>query len=414
MYTVKNTKMLLLSLLVALSFSINAQDLKPQIQGLKNDVVYLSSDYLMGRESGKESARMAANYVALRMQEMGLEPKGKDGSWYYDFDFKFRSDPHSKEGTEERVGRNVVGFINNKAKHTVIIGAHLDHLGMGIPGSRNTGEPAIHNGADDNASGVAAILNLAQRLKNGAAKKHNYLIITFSGEELGLFGSKAYAENPTIDFSKVSYMINLDMVGRLKEEKVIAIGGVGSSPALIPAIEKVDMHGIKAKTTSSGIGPSDHTSFYLKDLPVLFFFTGQHSDYHKPSDDAALINFEGLSELTDYVLAIIKNLDKTKKINFTKTKEKKKEQTAARFKVTLGVMPDYVFDGIGMRIDGVLEGRPAQKAGLLGGDILIKIGDTAVNDIYGYMEGLAKYKAGEKATVVVLRDGKSVKAEVTF
>lgn len=407
-------KKILFACLATITFAANAQDLHPQIQGLKQDVVFLSSDYLKGRESGKESARMAANYVAYRMQEIGLEPKGTDGSWYYDFDFKFRPNPHSKEGIEDRKGRNVVGYIDNKAKNTVIIGAHFDHLGMGIPGSLYVGDPAIHNGADDNASGVAAILSIAERLKKGASKKHNYLIISFSGEELGLFGSKAYAEHPTIDFSKVSYMINLDMVGRLKEGRVIAIGGVGSSPSFIPAIEGIDVHGIKAKTTPSGIGPSDHTSFYLQDLPVLFFFTGQHGDYHKPTDDAEFINFEGLSDVTDYVMAVIKKLDKTKKLTFTKTKEEQKEKSAAKFKVTLGVMPDYVFDGIGMRIDGVLEDRPAKKAGLLKGDIVIKIGDVEVKDIYDYMDGLAKYKAGDKAMVTVLRDGKPVKSEVTF
>ena len=414
MHTIKYTQKLLLALLSVLTFSAGAQDLHPQIQQLKNDVVYLSSDYLKGRESGTKYAKMAANYVANRMQEMGLEPKGQDGSWFYDFDFNFRPNPHSKEGMEKRKGRNVVGYINNKAKNTVIIGAHFDHLGMGIPDSLYVGDPAIHNGADDNASGVAAILNLAKRLKDGAAKKHNYLIIAFSGEELGLFGSKAYAENPTIDFANVSYMINLDMVGRLKKERVIAVGGVGSSPSFIPAIEHINMHGLKAKTTSSGIGPSDHTSFYLPDLPVLFFFTGQHSDYHKPSDDAKFINFEGLSDVTDYVLAIITKLDKTKKLAFTKTKEEQKDKSAAKFKVTLGVMPDYVFDGIGMRIDGVLEDRPAKKAGFIKGDIVIKIGDVTVNDIYDYMEGLSQYKAGDKAMVTVLRDGKPVKSEVTF
>ncbi len=414
MRTAKFIQSILFLLLSIISFSAKAQDLHPQIQGLKNDVVYLSADYLKGRESGKETARMAANYVAYRMQEIGLEPKGKDGTWFYDFDFKFRPNPHSKEGMEDRVGRDVVGYIDNKAKNTVIIGAHFDHLGMGIPGSLYVGDPAVHNGADDNASGVAAILSLAERLKKGAAKKHNYLIIAFSGEELGLFGSKAYAENPTIDFSKVSYMINLDMVGRLKAERVLAIGGVGSSPSFIPAIESVDVHGIKAKTTASGIGPSDHTSFYLKDLPVLFFFTGQHSDYHKPTDDVEFINFEGLSDVTDYVMAIIKKLDKTKKLEFTKTKEEKKDKSAAKFKVTLGVMPDYVYDGIGMRIDGVLEDRPAKKAGFIKGDIVIKIGDTEVKDIYDYMDGLSKYKAGDKAMVTVLRDGKIVKSEVVF
>lgn len=381
--------------------------------GLRVDVVYLSSDLLEGRETGKEGETMAAQYIARRFQDLGLQPKGAGGSWYQSFDFNYKAHPHAEEG-EARTGKNVLGYLDNGAEQTVIIGAHYDHLGHGIMGSLYAGDPAIHNGADDNASGVAALLRIAEELKKGRAKNNNYLFMGFSGEEMGLFGSKYFANNPTINLGKVNYMLNMDMVGRLNEEKVLAVNGAGTSPAWKEAIEKLSIGGIQAKTSDSGIGPSDHTSFYLKDLPVLHFFTGQHTDYHKPSDDAELVNYQGLLLVTDYILALIDELDGAGKLAFTKTKDEDEGKRAAAFKVTLGVMPDYVYQGEGMRIDGVTDGRPAATAGLENGDVIIKIGDTEVKDIYGYMEGLAKYKAGDKAIVVVKRGEEVIEKEVEF
>lgn len=407
----KITFLLLAFLFVSPAFSQSGKQLK---QDLTTDLVYLSSDYLQGRESGKKGARMAADYIALRFEEMNLEAKGTDDSWFHEFDFKYYPDAHSKDNPEEREGRNVVGYIDNGAETTVILGAHYDHLGMGISGSRHTGEPAIHNGADDNASGIAALLNLAARLKKGKLKNNNYLFIAFSAEELGLIGSKAYVGNPTVDMGKVNYMLNMDMVGRLNEEKILAISGAGTSPVWKPILEKISLHGIKAKTSDSGIGPSDHTVFYLKDIPVLHFFTGQHTDYHKPEDDAHLINFKGVSYIANYIMAIIEALDDDGKLAFTKTKDKENTKRGKSYKVTLGVMPDYVYDGKGLKIDGVMEDRPAAKGGMEAGDVVIKIGDTLVNDIYGYMEALGKFEKGAKTTVIYLRDGVEKKVEVEF
>lgn len=384
-----------------------------KLQQIQIDVVYLSSDLLQGRETGTEGETLAAQYLATRFEESGLEPHGTDGTWFQPFKFKFSDNPHAMQEGEERTGKNVVGYMDNGAATTIIIGAHYDHLGMGLPGaSLNAGDPAIHNGADDNASGVAAMLRLVDYLKRSPAKKNNYLFIGFSGEEMGLYGSKYFAENPTLDLSDVNYMLNMDMIGRLNEEKTLAVYGVGTSPVWKEELAKIDVHGIKIKTTESGIGPSDHTSFYLKGLPVLHFFTGQHSDYHKPSDDSHLVNYEGISEVTDFIMQVIENVDDEGKLTFTKTKDEQKQ--GASFKVTLGVMPDYVYDGEGMRIDAVLDERPAQKAGLEGGDIIIQIGDIEVKNIYDYMEGLSKFEKGQTTTVKVKRKKKTIKAEVTF
>lgn len=380
-------------------------------QQLQVDVVYLASNLLEGRETGKRGEKLAAQYIATRFEELGLVGGGENGSFFHYFDFKYKPNPHSDEGVEPRQGRNVIGYIDNKSANTVIIGAHYDHLGYGAFGSRHTGEAAIHNGADDNASGVAAMLRLAEQLKNSNSKNNNYLFIGFSGEELGLFGSKNFVKNPTINLQSVNYMMNMDMIGRLNEEKVLAINGVGTSPAW-DALDgiKTDM---KLVTSESGVGPSDHTSFYLEDIAVLHFFTGQHEDYHKPEDDSELINFEGIATISDFILEIIYKLDDDGKIEFTKTKDGT-DRKAAAFKVTLGVMPDYVYQGKGMRIDGVMDERPAQKAGMQKGDIIIKMGDVDVNDIYDYMEGLAKYKEGETGRVAFKRDKKIMVKTVTF
>jgi len=387
---------------------------KFDVQQLKVDVVYLASDYLEGRETGKKGEKLAADYIAYRFEQLGLTPKGDEGSYFHEFDFKHSNNPHATEGGDDKVGRNVVAYLDNGADNIVVIGAHYDHLGMGGFGSLYTGKPAIHNGADDNASGIAAMLKIAAYLKQGHAKGNNYLFIGFSGEELGLFGSKKYVNNPTIDLSKVNYMINMDMVGRLNEEKVLAIHGVGTSPSFPAVIDEIKVGGISPKPSNSGVGPSDHTSFYLKDIPVLHFFTGQHSEYHKPVDDAALVNYKGLNTVGNYIIAVIEKLDKAGKMAFTKTKDESQGRQAASFKVTLGVMPDYVSNDEGMKVDSVIEGRPGAEAGMQSGDIVIKMGDMEVKNIYDYMEGLGKFKKGESTTVVVKRGKGTKKLKVTF
>jgi hypothetical protein len=408
--TFKNYFVLLLLFLGSLT--ANAQQADPMLQ-LQVDVVYLASDLLEGRETGKKGERMAAEYIAHRYEEIGLSPKAYSGNWYQDFEVQYKAHPHAKE-TETRTARNVIGYLDNDAEYTVVVGAHYDHLGHGIMGSRHTGDPAVHNGADDNASGVALLLQLAEQLKTGRATNNNYLFIAFSGEEMGLFGSKYFVNNPTINLGKVNYMLNMDMVGRLNEDKVLSVNAAGTSPAWKEVLNDLSIGGIDAVTSESGIGPSDHTSFYLKDIPVLHFFTGQHDDYHKPEDDAELVNYQGLLLTTEYILALIEELDGEGKLAFTKTKDEKESRRAADYKVTLGVMPDYVFQGQGLKIDGVMDGRTAAKAGIQDGDIVIKMGGIKIKDIYAYMDELAKYESGDKTTVVVKRGEEEIQLEVEF
>ena len=317
-------------------------------------------------------------------------------------------------GEKQRTGTNVVGYLDNGAENTIVLGAHFDHLGYGEDhNSLWTGKPAIHHGADDNASGTATVLELSKLLKKSKLTKNNYLFIFFSGEELGLFGSKYFTEHPTIDLKKVNYMINLDMVGRLNPaSKTITIGGYGTSPTwstVLPEKTKA----INVKFDSSGIGPSDHTSFYLKEIPVLFFFTGTHTDYHKPGDIAEKIDFTGQYRILQYILDVIGKTSKENKLAFLKTKEPQMG-SGARFTVSLGVMPDYTYSGSGVHIDGVIDGRAADKAGIKTGDVIIKIGDFALTDVNEYMTALSKFKKGNATTVTVKRGDKELVFDIVF
>ncbi|MBK7751183.1 MAG: M28 family peptidase [Flavobacteriales bacterium] len=310
-------------------------------------------------------------------------------------------------------GRNVVGLLDNGKENVVVIGAHFDHLGFGDEGSLHRGEPAIHNGADDNASGIAVMLQLARDLAEmDEARANDYLFIAFSGEEKGLFGSNYWTKHPTLPIATLNYMINLDMVGRLDTAGGIGINGVGTSPTW-EEVTRVQAGSLHVKSTVSGIGPSDHTSFYLQGVPAIHFFTGAHADYHKPSDDEALINYPGMLRVTRFIESLITTLNDDGKLAFTKTVDADSASTP-RFKVTLGVVPDYMFDGKGMRIDGVTDGKPAAAAGLKTGDIVVKLGALEVTDMMSYMKALGQFARGDKAKVVVLREGKEVEAEVMF
>jgi len=332
-------------------------------------------------------------------------------------DVKLKVDIDNKK----RTGTNVVGYIDNGAPTTVVLGAHFDHLGHGEDGgsleTKNKGQ--VHNGADDNASGTAALIELGRLLKNAKLKNNNYLFIAFSGEELGLYDSKFFTEHPTIELATVNYMINMDMVGRLNDSThVVTVGGYGTSPSWgevyhLTGKKKLYSNDLVFRFDSSGIGPSDHTSFYLKNIPVLFYFTGIHQDYHKTTDDFDKINFTGEMNVVKHILSLIEIEDREKaKIAFLKTRDK--QTTASTFSVTLGIMPDYTFDGVGVRVDGVSDNRPAQKAGLKPGDVILSIGEHKTTSLESYMQALGKFKKGDKTTVTYARSGQTLSSAVEF
>ncbi|OZV70874.1 M28 family peptidase [Winogradskyella aurantia] len=412
-------KILLLFILVAVAGCKS----EPQIaeNKIKEDVTILADDKLEGRQTGTKGEELAAEYIVGRFKDIGLSEKGTEG-YIQSFSFKPKTDPHkevefstNEDGTI--TGKNIIGFLDNNAKTTIVIGAHYDHLGYGGEGSLyREGDKAIHNGADDNASGVAVMLNLASRLKlkNDQAEikdKNNYLFMAFSGEEMGLLGSNFFSKNPTIDAKSINYMINMDMVGRMKADSTLAVYGTGTSPIFKQTLKS---HNDKFKLieNESGVGPSDHTSFYLIDVPVLHFFTGQHEDYHKPSDDTEKLNYEGMSLISDYILDIVSDLDDNGELAFRTTKNESEE--TPRFKVGLGVVPDYLYDGEGMRIDGTREETPAFNAGLQKGDIVLKLGDSTVTDMMSYMRALSVFEKGDDANITVKRGQETIETKVKF
>ena len=311
----------------------------------------------------------------------------------------------------ERTGNNIAAYIDNGAAYTAVIGAHYDHLGYGEDGNslyaNAAKEHQIHHGADDNASGTAALMVLAKWVKSKKLRNYNYLFINFSGEELGLYGSKAFVKDQSIDSAHIAYMINMDMVGRLNDSThALTMGGVGTSPAWADAV-KMAGEDFKVNIDSSGVGPSDHTSFYNAGIPVLFFFTGTHKDYHKPSDIATLINYPGEVSVIKLAEEVVAKMDKeNEKPRFTATKQQSSERRS--FKVTLGIMPDYTYQDNGVRVDGVSENRPAIKAGIKQGDIITRLGDVKVQGMQSYMEALGKFSPGDATQVTVIRDGKEL------
>lgn len=384
-------------------------------KNLRKHISYLASDKLKGRGTGTKEGRIAAAYIAKQFKKIGLTPKGDNDTYFHQYGFKKSTDPHGmSEAGPQLYAQNVVGYLDNGAAHTIIIGGHYDHLGIGLDHNSLEANPEgkIHNGADDNASGTAGVIELARYfVTNGVKEQHNFLFLAFSGEELGLYGSKRYTEYPSIDLNKVSFMLNMDMIGRLNAEKRIMVGGVGTAPEFVPVLNQLKGD-FTIKYDSAGIGPSDHTSFYLKNIPVLFFFTGQHSDYHKPTDDTDKINFVGEKALLQLAANVVNQLDKTEKLNFQETTSKQEKNPS--FSVTLGIMPDYTYDGVGLHVDGVTNGKTGFVAGLQKGDTIVKMGDLEVKTIQDYMKGLAMFKKGDSTVIMVKRGTEEKKLNVTF
>jgi Peptidase family M28/PDZ domain/PA domain len=325
--------------------------------------------------------------------------------------------------------KNVVGVLEGAGPHaeeTVVIGGHYDHLGHGglFSGSLAPLSRDIHNGADDNASGTAMVLELARRM---AARRdpppRRVVFMAFSGEERGLLGSQYYARHPLFPLSSTVMMFNCDMVGRLNDKDELTMIGTGTSPGLEALVDVLGKSsGLKIKKVSGmtdGFGGSDHQSFYPHDIPVLFAFTGVHRDYHRPTDDSNRINYAGMARIADYLeLLVLDVLRRPERPAYTRLAGRRESRGAADparmgSSVYLGTMPDYAATSEqGMKIQGVSEGSPADKGGLKSGDIIIGLGDKKVGTIYDYMEALGTHKPGDEVDVTVKRDDKEVKLRV--
>lgn len=309
-------RVILLTGLLLTGASSYAQTYMPSAERITKTVSYLASDKLKGRGTAEKGGEKASKYVAKKFAALGLEP-GFNGKYYQPFTFT--------RGKHIDVrSRNVIGFLDNGAPYTIIIGAHYDHLGRAglFDGKYPIGE--IHNGADDNASGVAGLLELARYYtENGTKEDFNFMFIAFGGEELGLQGSKYYVKNPVDSLDNIHFMLNMDMIGRYNAERGVGIGGYGSAEEWPAIFKDVKGNGVKFFTDAAGKGGSDHHSFYVAGVPVLFFHTGGHDDYHKPTDDIAKLKSREEAGILDVAIQLINNAMKEKKLTYKEVEEKK-------------------------------------------------------------------------------------------
>ncbi len=311
--------------------------------------------------------------------------------------------------------QNVLGFMEGSdpilKNDVVVVGGHYDHLGMGgaNSGSRAPGEEAVHNGADDNASGTATVIEIAEKLAaNRSELKRSVLVMAFGAEEMGLLGSKYFTQNPSINLDRIVAMVNVDMVGRLNEKGELAVGGTGTSTESETLLNRlVENYALKLAMSPNGFGPSDHSSFYVEDIPVFFFSTGAHEDYHTPNDVIDYVHFDGLKKLSDFVYDLsfeLAGMDS----NLVFREAGPRQQTTGRRRsgVRLGIMPSFTQTGIsGLGVDGVTPGGPGSLAGIQKGDVITAIDGKSVSDIYEYMARMSKLKFGQTVSIDILREG---------
>ena len=381
-------------------------------------VRYLADDALKGRLAGSDGERCAGDFIAREFARIGLKPGGENGTFFQSLDLASVLNPHAPGGT----GRNVIATLEGAdpelKREWVVVGAHYDHLGEGGASSLAPGERAIHNGADDNASGVAAVLWVAERLAAGPRPARSVAFVAFTGEESGLLGSAHFMKHPTSGADAIVGMVNLDMVGRLNGGTLL-VYGVGTALEWTALVEPAAARaGVVIATKGDGYGPSDHTSFYLKDVPVLHFFTNTHGDYHKPSDDWDKIDPKGLASVAAIVAdvaAAAANSRPRLTLQRGAGEPPKPESGASRgYGAWLGSVPDFTPVERGVKLSGVTKGSPADVAGILTGDIVVGLGTHEVADLQGMTDALRAHKPGDVVDVQVLRGGERVSLKVTL
>ncbi|MEO0169283.1 MAG: M28 family peptidase, partial [candidate division WOR-3 bacterium] len=310
---------------------------------------------------------------------------------------------------------NVYAVLNGKRGKWIIFGAHYDHLGWGGigSGSLKPDTNAIHPGADDNASGVSLVLEAA-RVMSKNKPNVGYIFVFFSGEELGLLGSKEFVKHLPVPKESVIVYLNFDMVGRLRDS-AFSVLGAKSGEGFDELVERVaQKNGFKIALGEGAVGPSDHTSFYLAGIPVAFFFTGTHEDYHKPSDTPDKINYEGIREILKIALEIADSLGNRGYMKYVRVKEEYEGRRTARLKVKLGIIPAYGAPVEGVQVDGVVPGGVAETSGIKAGDIIVSIGGKTIKNLYDYMDVMSRYNPGDRTVIVVRRSGEFVEIPVEF
>lgn len=387
------------------------------------DVRYLASDRLAGRATGFPGADSAAAYIARRFEQVGLAPGASGGTWYQPYTVS--ADAPAPHGMSHGpiVGRNVIGLLRGRdpqrADQLLVLGAHYDHLGLGGLGSLDPDSlGVVHNGADDNASGVAALLETARRLAADPPAR-SVLFIAFSGEELGLLGSAEYVKHPAAPMDRVIAMFNFDMVGRLRDDQLVVFG-VETAREFRAILEAANAgHRFDLTAQGDGYGPSDQTSFAVAHVPVLHFFTGTHEDYHRTTDDWERVNVDGLTRVAEFAADVARAVaDRSgTALTFVDLPPPAAAADSGRtpgYGAYLGTIPDMTDNPGGVRISGVRAESPAAGAGLRGGDIITRIGDHAVPDLQAMTDALRAHVAGDVVEVVFRRDGEERRVTLTL
>jgi len=408
----------------------------PDTATVMRDVRYLASDALEGRGTGTAGNDSAAAYIARRFSGLGLAPAfvstdarvctriGNAAPCDSRFvqPFVARSVAAAHAGLQgELPTQNVAAVVRGSdpalRDEYVILGAHFDHLGRSAFGALDPDAVnAIHNGADDNASGTAAVIELARLLRRNPPKR-SVMFVTFSGEELGLLGSQYFVDHPPVPLEKVGAMLNFDMVGRMQEDRLI-VYGVATAQELNDIVAKANAAApLRLTATGDGFGASDHSSFYAKNLPVLHFFTNVHEDYHKATDDVDKINALGIARVVALAERVTRAIaDRPQPLTFVRAvaaapSMSTRENTSAY----LGSIPDMGATEVkGVRLTGVRAESPADKAGLKAGDVIVEFAGKPVNDLYAYTDALYAQSPGDTVDVVVLRGAERMTVKVTL
>ncbi len=397
------------------------------LEGSLAHVRYLADDLLEGRAVATRGERCAGDYIAARFRAAGLDPAGDDGTWFQSWTVSSGS-PH---GAVHGEARNVAAVLRGSGpggRQTLVIGAHYDHLGFGGFGSLSPDAAGtVHNGADDNASGTAVLLEAARALASGPPLAQDVLFIAFTGEERGLWGSAHYVSAPLLPLDGTVAMLNLDMVGRVRDD-ALTVFGTGTAEEWTDILERANARvasPLGLRFNSDGFGASDHTSFYARGIPVLHFFSNTHPEYHRVEDDWELVNADGMDRVAALVTAVVREVVPASGFASLTPVEgagnphgagASGDENSVRsgFRVRLGTIPDYSRESGGMAITAVRPESPAAKAGMQGGDIIVRFGPHDVDDVYDYMAALNEFDPGDEVEIVVLRDGERVSFKVVL
>lgn len=407
--------MTLVPLILASRLVLQGPDsLSPAAHRAVADLSYLAADEREGRGVGTRGLEEAGQYLAAAFKQIGLAPGGSGGSYFQTFTIAPDAPAAAHANAGGKTIRNVIGVLRGKDRgargQVLVIGAHYDHLGYGGFGALDDPDSTgkVHNGADDNASGTTALLEVARRLV-GHRLARTVVFIAFSGEELGDLGSDYYVKHPTVPIDSIYAMLNMDMVGRLRNAKLIVSGAATTTefPALLDSLNHAGggEPRFDLRAAGDGWGPSDQASFFGAKRPVLHFFTDLHGDYHRSTDDWDKINVVGLEQVADFVAATATALATRRgPLSFVNAPPPQVATGGGGYGAYLGTIPDMSGSPGGVRITGTRAGSPAEKAGLVTGDIITVIGAKVVANLYDMTDALRSHQAGDTVVIVVKRD----------